>query len=273
MGTRNIQDGYLSLNNVDFVPNNIYEKLKQRLIIEPGDVLLSCSGSVGRSCVAPENLEFALVRSVAVLKPLMKIGNYLSYAIRSPLLQLQINERITQTAQANIFQNKIKTLIFPLPPQSEQQIIVQELDYRFSIIDEFNNRIDKNIKISNYLRQSILRSAFKGMLVSQNPNDGQASTIIEQIKEDRIRLSFSRNKSKRKKVNMSKSRRSLYEVLAEANTKLSPEELFDKSGHSIKSIDEFYEELREEIFIKSRVKETRLNEADVYLKVRSNENI
>jgi len=272
LSARNIQDGYLSLEDVDFVPNNIYEKLKQRLIIEPGDVLMSCSGSVGRSCVAPENLEFALVRSVAILKPLMNMGNYLSYAIRSPLLQGQINEKKTQTAQANIFQGKIRTLMFPLPPLLEQQVIVREIYSRLSILDEVDKDIDKIIRDSHHLRQSILKSAFKGMLVSQNPNDGPASTILTQIMENRLKLNSSKNKPKTKRITMSKTRRSLYDVLASTDEKLTPKELFDQSGQSIESIDEFYEELREEIFIKSRIEEIRLNQADIYLKVISNEN-
>lgn len=72
----------------------------------------------------PPNLKFALVRSVAVLKPILDMGMYLSFALRSPMLQEQISRKKTQTVQANIFQGKIKTLVFPLPPLTEQLEIV-----------------------------------------------------------------------------------------------------------------------------------------------------
>lgn len=101
---------------MDYVPQHEYDRIAKRLVILPGDVLLSCSGSVGRSAVVPEGLLFTLVRSVAVLKPLAGMGRYLSTALRSPLLKQQILAKQTQTAQANIFQGKIKVLCVPIPP-------------------------------------------------------------------------------------------------------------------------------------------------------------
>ena len=74
LSARNILDGRLALADVDFVPQFEYDRIAKRLLIEPGDVLLSCSGSVGRSTVAPDGLIFTLVRSVAVLKPLAQMG-------------------------------------------------------------------------------------------------------------------------------------------------------------------------------------------------------
>ncbi|HST19783.1 MAG TPA: restriction endonuclease subunit S [Blastocatellia bacterium] len=110
LSARNVLDGKLSLRHVDYIPEIEYERISKRLVIEAGDVLLSCSGTVGRSCIAPEKLRFTLVRSVAVLKPFFEMGKFLSLAIRSIQLQSQISTKKTQTAQANIFQGKIKSV-------------------------------------------------------------------------------------------------------------------------------------------------------------------
>ncbi|MBD2667249.1 restriction endonuclease subunit S [Richelia sinica] len=185
LSARNVQNGWLSLEEVDYVPEHIYKILAKRLVVEPGDVLLSCSGSVGRSCVAPENLKFALVRSVAVLKPFFLMGSFLSYSIRTPLLQSQINEKKTQTAQANIFQGKIKQLVFPLPNLLEQEKIVKEIEYCFSVIDQIEKTVDTNIKRAEKLRQSILKQAFTGQLVPQDSNDEPAEKLLERIKAEK----------------------------------------------------------------------------------------
>ncbi len=165
LSARNILNGRLSLDKVDYVHDSEYQRISKRLVISPGDVLLSCSGSVGRSCVAPENLRFTLVRSVAVLKPVFRMGQYMSIAIQSTQLQEQIDVKKTQTAQANIFQGKIKVLNFPLPPFAEQQRIVAEVEHRLSVIDELAAVVAANIKRADRLRQAILHKAFTGQLV------------------------------------------------------------------------------------------------------------
>jgi type I restriction enzyme S subunit len=110
---------------------------------------------------------FTLVRSVAVLKPLAAMGKYLSIALRSPGLQEQISEKKTQTAQANIFQGKIKTLVFPLPPLTEQQNIVAEVEHRLSVIDELEATVKANLIRADRLRQSILSDAFSAKLFTR----------------------------------------------------------------------------------------------------------
>ncbi len=165
LSARNILNGELSFEKVDYISEKVYEKLSQRFVAEAGDVLLSCSGSVGRSCIVPQNIKFFIVRSVAILKPLLKMGNYLSFLIRSPFLQRQIENKKTQTAQANIFQGKIKSLVFPIPPLIEQANIIGEIERGFSVAGEIELIIETNLKRSERLRHSILSKAFRGKLV------------------------------------------------------------------------------------------------------------
>jgi type I restriction enzyme S subunit len=182
LSARNIQDGFLSFEKVDYIAQKTYRKLKERLTINSGDVLMSCSGSVGRSCVAPSIPVFALVRSVAVLKPIFKMGEFISYCIRSPLLQGQISEKKTQTAQANIFQNKIRQLIFPLAPLREQKEISEIISEYFSNAEKSETALLNELKRSQSLRQAILKRAYEGKLVPQDPNDEHASVLLDRIK-------------------------------------------------------------------------------------------
>ncbi|MBR2918257.1 MAG: restriction endonuclease subunit S, partial [Campylobacter sp.] len=60
-----------------------------------------------------------------------------------------------------------KQLEIPLPPLSEQNLIVAEIDRRFAIVDKTLNLIDKSIQNAKNLKQSILKKAFSGELRSE----------------------------------------------------------------------------------------------------------
>ena len=126
LSARNVQDSYLSLNNVDYVSNETYERLCERIRPSFGDVLVSCSGSIGRTCLVTEELEFHLVRSVAILRPNEEIsGGFLEMAFQGKSVQSQISNLVNKTAQGNLFQGKIKQILIPMPPPDEANLIVQ----------------------------------------------------------------------------------------------------------------------------------------------------
>lgn len=80
--------------------------------------------------------------------------------MQSPRLQSQIEEKKTQTAQANIFQGKIRTLVFALPPRSEQSRIVDEVERRLSLIRGVEMQVEDNLRRAEKLRQATLHTIF-----------------------------------------------------------------------------------------------------------------
>ncbi|MCV5580666.1 restriction endonuclease subunit S, partial [Escherichia coli] len=51
LSARNIQDGYIKLADVDYVGDAEFQKLRNRCDPDYGDILISCSGSIGRVCL------------------------------------------------------------------------------------------------------------------------------------------------------------------------------------------------------------------------------
>ena len=128
LSARNVRDGYISLDDVDYVDKNEYDKISNRCNPKYGDVIISCSGSVGRCSVVKDYNKYVMVRSAAMVSPLIINSDFLMFTLRSEFVQTQIRNRTKQTAQANLFQDAIRNLVIPLPPLAEQKRIVAKIE-------------------------------------------------------------------------------------------------------------------------------------------------
>ena len=117
LSARNVLNHSLQLDDVDYINEDEYDRIAKRVVPQEGDVLISCSGTVGRCCSVPADFKFQMVRSVALIR-FNKVVNpiFAEYMITSNYLQEQINSSKTSSSQANLFQGKIKALKGFLPP-------------------------------------------------------------------------------------------------------------------------------------------------------------
>ena len=127
LSARNIRDGFISLDDVDYVDEEEYSLISKRCNPQRGDVLISCSGSVGRISVVCDDNSYVMVRSAAMASPVIVNSEYLMYAMQSDIVQAQIKEKTKQAVQANLFQGAIRELFIPLPPLQEQSRICAAL--------------------------------------------------------------------------------------------------------------------------------------------------
>ena len=91
------------------------------------------------------------------------------------------------TAQKNINLRILSGLAVPLPSLDEQQAIVDEVGRRLSVADEMEKAVEQSLKRAERLRLSILKRAFEGKLVPQDPSDEPASVLLERIRAEKAR--------------------------------------------------------------------------------------
>lgn len=164
LSARNIKDHEIDLSDVDYIDQEEYDRISRRIIPRKGDVLISCSGSVGRVSQITDDIRFQMVRSVALIRPdNQKLDStYLEYTFDTNYLKTQIAQSVNQSSQANLFQNKIRELRILIPPMHLQEV--------FADTAERKERIAENQKINSIKAQelynSLLSKAFTGELVA-----------------------------------------------------------------------------------------------------------
>ena len=108
--------------NISQMKKEEYDRISRRIVPQEGDVLISCSGTIGRCCSVPADIKFQMVRSAALIRFKEEVKPiFAEYMITSDYLQEQINSSKTASSQANLFQGKIKTLKGFGPPIELQQ--------------------------------------------------------------------------------------------------------------------------------------------------------
>lgn len=157
-----------------------------------GDLLV-CEGGAGygRSAIWNEDYDICLQNHVHRLRPCVSgICEYVYHFIY--LLKESNNLASVGTAMPGLSANRLKGLLLPFPPLSEQRRIVAKLAELLPQIEKYNNvqnKLDElNTTIKDCLKKSILQEAIQGKLVPQLAEEGRAQELLEQIKAEKRKL-------------------------------------------------------------------------------------
>jgi len=113
------------------------------------------------------------------------ISKYLYYWF----LKLNLGTIYDGSSVPQINNKNIVHLKIPIPELEIQNKIIQEIESRLSVCDKVEKTVEQNLSKIKYLRQSILKKAFEGKLVSQDPNDLPACELLKQIKIKKDKMS------------------------------------------------------------------------------------
>lgn len=188
----NVSSGGLDLRDIKFSTVNL--GIDRSDALDVGDVLvIRTNGSirlVGRAAAVVTNLPqphfFAsyLLRLRCV--ETTSVHRWILAVLTAPAGRQWLEERAASSAgQHNISLSTLHTMPIPLPPLIEQSFALTEIQDNNEAIGKQEDAISLSLKQSAAQRQNILRAAFAGELVPQDPSDEPASVLLERIRAER----------------------------------------------------------------------------------------
>ncbi len=143
LSARNIRNGRLDFEDVDYVSIEEFARIGRRCAPVRGDVLISCSGSIGRVAVVDTDEPLAMVRSAAMARPIASkvMPLFLEALLRTRHLQQCMQRSANASSQANLFQGKIRALPVFLPSTAEQKVFTARILKVRSSFRSLSNRI------------------------------------------------------------------------------------------------------------------------------------
>jgi type I restriction enzyme S subunit len=156
-----------------------------------GDILLNEGQSmelVGRPAMYRNDVSGCAFQNTLVRQRLYE-GVIPEYGLYVTLAQFRTGRyrkiaRIT-TSIAHLGAERFAIVEFPLPAKHEQAAIVDAVQEKLSQIDAMESEVERGLARASRLRQAILKAAFSGKLVPQDPNDEPAAVLLERIRAER----------------------------------------------------------------------------------------
>lgn len=152
-----------------FVDEKKFNEMK-RFELFPEDLIMSCSGTMGKIAIAPKNIKRGIINQALLkLSPSKKLLNiFLKLWMESSDFQKKIREYSLGAAIQNVASVKIlKDIRIKLPSISEQKTIVQKLDLLSKEIKELESIYEQKVKDLEKLKKSMLQKAFSGELTKE----------------------------------------------------------------------------------------------------------
>lgn len=174
------REGKIINNTVDTLTD---EGVKKSVYINPGEIILSNSGTVGLPCFAGIPLCVHDGFLVFPNAPKEVFSEYLYWFFLS--FRSEISKQAKVGTQANLNTEIMRGVDFCLPPYKEQERIVQKIESCFNKIEETEQNLNKVEILLEKYRESLLAKAFRGELIAQNPDDEPASVLLAEIREER----------------------------------------------------------------------------------------
>ncbi len=199
----NLQNGVIKWDDLVFTSDD--EEI-EKYSLTFGDVLFNRTNSpelVGKTAIyrgeRPALFAGYLIR-INHIKTIVD-GDYLNLFLNSSSAKQYGNSVKTDGVnQSNINGEKLKDYPFPYCSLAEQREVVRVIDEKLSLADQLLHTIDLELLKSAILRQSLLKQAFSGQLVEQDPNDEPASILLERIRAEKAMQKGTHKKNNRRKT-------------------------------------------------------------------------
>jgi type I restriction enzyme S subunit len=185
---QNVQMGRFVESDIKYISKEISDSLERSQLHGREVLMVFIGAGTGNVCLAPQEGRWHLAPNVAKIDPDKINPKFLLYYLQSPLGRKNTQIWEKATAQQSLSMGTIRKIAVYLPPLEEQTEIVNRLENLIKAIDQKGNEYLTLFSNLDQLDQSILAKAFRGELVSQDPNDEPAAVLLERIRAEREKV-------------------------------------------------------------------------------------
>ena len=186
----NITENGLKLDEVldmEFDPQE-----KGRFLLAYGDVLLSeASGSanqVGKPAIWRDEIEECCFQNTVIRVRSLTLNEYLFWVFKTYYVTGVFSKLSGGVGINHLSAGKLESMEIPIVGKLESEKILELINEKLSLIENVDQTLTTALQQAEALRQSILKKAFSGQLVPQDPNDEPASVLLERIQAEKTKL-------------------------------------------------------------------------------------
>ncbi|MCK9435977.1 MAG: restriction endonuclease subunit S [Synergistaceae bacterium] len=201
--SKNLKSGEIDMDNVDLISESDHEEICRRSAVDENDILYGMIGTIGNPVIVKETNAFS-IKNVGLFKKneRLLVPKYFQYYLSSWVVEhiMRQKELIRGTTQKFVALGGLRVLPIPLPSKNEQEQVIYEIESRLSVCDNILANIEEGLEKSEALRQSILKQAFEGKLLSEEELEACRKETDWEPAEQLLERIKNRNKVESKKV-------------------------------------------------------------------------
>ena len=181
--SQNVYNDRLVYDDIKYISEEVHQKMKGTEVLA-NDLLLNITGgSLGRCAVVPADFNCGNVsQHVCIMRSVLVEPEYFHVLVLSSYFAKSM--KITGSGREGLPKYNLEQMGFPLPPLTEQQRIVAEIEHWFALIDQIEQGKADLQTIIKQTKSKILDLAIHGKLVPQDPNDESAIELLKRINPD-----------------------------------------------------------------------------------------
>lgn len=177
-----------------YITKEYFDSKMKGFVVETGDIIVSCAGTIGETYIMPDNIEFGIINQALMRMNIVQSLNISYFLIYfDNVLKVEAQKGSRGSAIKNIPPFEVfKKMLIPIPPIEEQQRIVDKINRIMPKIDEYE-KIEKELETLKKefpidMKDALLQAAMQGKLTEQLESDSSVDELLASIQKEKEKL-------------------------------------------------------------------------------------